>query len=341
MHSGWSIAIFFRNGCATGHRTRPFSLFYPHALSPSRPKPPIMDQDPHEDLLAVIRSHAPDPNKPASVLRREFFNFYTEVQEQEGEPPFMERVMIGESGVQGFWISVPESVPDRTVLFFHGGGFTAGSTADHLGLCTRIARAAQARVFSVDYRLAPEHVFPAAVEDAVAAYRWLLSHGYLSHRIVPVGISAGGTLVIDLLLLALDRGLLLPPGAVCMSPAVDMMFGGASVEKNRDYDWISAARLNAIRTTYLAGHDPNDPLASPAHADIRRIPRLYIQAGTHELLYDGIAAFVKKTRWAGVPVRFEVWQGMFHCWQVFANQVPEGQEAIDHVGKFVQDVLSR
>lgn len=299
-----------------------------------------MIHDPHEDLLEVIRSHAPDPTKPLSAVRGEFSAFYDEVQAEAGEPPFTERVVIG-GGVQGFWISVPQAMPDRTVLFFHGGGFTFGSTADHLGLCTRIARAARARVFSVDYRLAPEHVFPAAVEDAIAAYSWLISHGYLSHRIVPVGISTGGTLVLDLLLSARDRGMLLPPAGVCMSPAVDMLFEGASVTKNQDNDWITPARLHAIRTMYLAAHDPADPLASPIHANLGGLPRLYLQAGTHELLFDGISAFVKKARWAGVPVRFEIWQGMFHSWQVFADHVLEGKEAVDHIGKYVQNVLTR
>jgi monoterpene epsilon-lactone hydrolase len=300
-----------------------------------------MDQDPYEDLIAVIRSNAPDLAKPLSAVRREYSAFYEEMQQDAGEPQFLERVVIGDGGVQGFWISVPESVPDRTVLFFHGGGFTIGSTQDHLGLCTRIARAARARVFSVDYRLAPEHAFPAAVEDAVAAYRWLITHGYPPHRIVPVGISAGGTLVLDLLLSARDKAMPLPGAAVCMSPAVDMMFEGASLQKNMDNDSITAARLHSIRTTYLAGHDPADPLASPVHANLAGLPRLYIQAGTRELLFDGIAAFVKKARWAGVPVRFEIWQQMFHCWQVYADHVPEGGEAIAHIGAFVQDVMSR
>jgi acetyl esterase/lipase len=120
-----------------------------------------------------------------------------------------------------------------------------------------------------------------------------------------------------------------------------MMFAGESMTKNKDNDWVHAARLHAIRTAYLAGHDPADPLASPVHADLRGLPRLYIQAGTHEMLFDDISSFVKKARWAGVPVLFELWHDMFHCWQVFADHVPEGQEAIGHIGAFVQNVLSR
>jgi acetyl esterase/lipase len=299
-----------------------------------------MMPDPHEDLLAIIRSHAPEPGRPLPVVRREVAAFYEDVQDDGGELPFLERVVISE-GVQGFWISVPESAPECTVLFFHGGGFTVGSTKDHLGLIMRIARAAKARVFSIDYRLAPEHVFPSAVEDAVAAYRWLVARGFMPHRIVPVGISAGGTLVLDLLLSARDRLLPLPPAGVCMSPVTDMKFAGESVKKNQASDWLSEARLSAIRTTYLAEHDPGDPFASPVHADLRGLPRLCIQAGTHELLFSDISAFVKKARWAGVPVQFEIWQGMFHCWQVFSRQVPEGQEAVERAGAYVREVLSR
>jgi acetyl esterase/lipase len=126
-----------------------------------------------------------------------------------------------------------------------------------------------------------------------------------------------------------------------MSPVVDMLFNGESVTKNLENDWVTPARLDAIRAVYLAGHDPKDPLVSPVYAQLRGLPRLYIQAGTHELLFSDIATFVDKARWAGVPVQFELWEGMFHCWQVFARQVPEGQRAISHIGSYIQDILNR
>ncbi len=163
----------------------------------------------------------------------------------------------------------------------------------------------------------------------------------MPHRIIPVGISAGGTLVLDLLISARDRGLPLPPAGICMSPVVDMLFTGESVIKNMDNDWLTTDRLNAIRSVYLAGHDPGDYFASPVFARLSGLPRLYIQAGTHELLLSDIASFVDKARWAGVPVQFELWEGMFHCWQVFAQEVPEGQQAIDHIGAYAQDLLNR
>jgi len=243
--------------------------------------------------------------------------------------------------LKGYWCSVPESRRDRTLLFFHGGEFTAGSTEDHLGLIARLATAAHARVFSVDYRLAPEYVYPAAAQDALAAYRYLMFHDYPPHRVIPIGISAGGTLALGLLLALRDQNQPQPPATICMSPPVDMLFSGPSMIANRDKDWITPARLNAIRTVYLAGKDADDPEVSPVHANLSRLPRLYIQGGSHELLFDDISAFVKKAKWAGVVVRFEIWEGMFHCWQMFGEQVPEGQEAVEHIGAFVDEVINR
>jgi acetyl esterase/lipase len=230
---------------------------------------------------------------------------------------------------------------DRVILFFHGGWFSLGSTEDHLGLCIRLARAANVPVFSVNYRLAPEHVFPAAVEDAATSYQYLLSKGYPPHRILPVGISVGGTLVLSLLQQIRDHGRPLPLAGVCMSPVVDLLFPGESVTRNRERDWVTPSRLQSIQKIYLADHDPHDPLASPLHAGMRGLPRLYIQMGTHELLLSDIGKFVEKARWAGVPVQAELWEGMFHCWQIFAGQIPEGKEAIDQAGTFIRSILSR
>ena len=291
-----------------------------------------------QEFLDILKSYVPDPQKPVGIARQEFSEFFTEFQSDER--PAVEPVAIRDD-LRGVWCSVPGAVPDRTLLFFHGGGFTVGSTADHLGLCAELARAAQSRVFSVDYRLAPEHTFPAQVEDALAAYRYLARHGYPPHRIIPVGISAGGTLVLDLLLSLRDQHLLMPPAAVCMSPIVDLAFGGESITTNGDNDWLTAARLTAIRTLYLGGREPDDPLASPVHANLSGLPRLYIQAGTSELMYDDISAFAKKAKWAGVPVRFEIWEGMFHFWQIFGRSVPEGRAAVAHLGTFVRETFGR
>ncbi|PKL58664.1 MAG: alpha/beta hydrolase [Methanomicrobiales archaeon HGW-Methanomicrobiales-5] len=294
--------------------------------------------DPVGDLLSALKAGIPDPGKLPLRAREEFTSLYVEFQEIE--QPKLERVVIRD-GLDGFWITVPESLPERTVLFFHGGGFSVGSTRDHIGLCTNLARACHARVFSVDYRLAPEHVFPAAANDALCAYQYLLAQGIPPRYIIPVGISAGGTLVLDLLISARDAKMALPHAAVCLSPITDLQFSGESVERNSGLDWITPLRLHAIRSVYLAGKDQKDPLASPVQAALNGLPRLYIQIGTHELLLSDVAAFVQKARWAGSPVQLELWEGMFHCWQVFARDIPEAKRAIEHIGSFVQDALNR
>jgi Esterase/lipase len=291
------------------------------------------------DFLDILKSYVPETGRPVGTLREEFSEFFAEFQSEER--PSVEPVLIRE-GLRGVWCTVPESQPDRTLLFFHGGEFSMGSTADHLGFCAELARAGQARLFSVDYRLAPEQAFPAQAEDALAAYRYLLSHGNLPHRIIPVGISAGATLVLDLLLMLRDQHLPMPPAAVCMSPIVDMKFGGESVVANQNTDWMTPARLAALREAYLGGHaPPDDPLASPVNAQLSGLPPLYLQTGTGELLYDDISAFAKKIKWAGVPVRFEIWEGMFHYWQIFGRQIPEARGAVSHIGAFVRDIFDR
>lgn len=289
------------------------------------------------DILTIIRSFVPDQKKPVAAARHDFSAFYHEFQGDLPEDIRQDRFAIRED-LTGYWISVPESKSDRVILFFHSGGFTAGSTSDHLGFCARIARAAKAGVFSVDYRLAPEYVFPAAVQDAMDAYRYLLDNGINAHRIIPAGIAAGGNLVLALLLGLRDEGRVLPPAGICFSPIVDLFFTGESIKSNSDKDWLTPARLAAIRANYLAAHDPADPMASPTYARLRGLPRLYIQAGSHEILFDSITAFVDKARWAGVPVQYEIWEGMFHCWQLFAEQIPEGGDAIAHIGPFAGSV---
>ncbi len=301
-----------------------------------------MIPEPPEDFFETLRSHAPDPGAPLATVRRNLSAFYAGLEEETvmKSGHHIEGVAIRD-GLRGTWISVPESCTDRVVLFFHGGCFSTGSTDSYLGFCIRLAAATRARVFSVDYRLSPESIFPAPVEDAIAAYRYLLAREWHPHQIIPAGMAAGGTLVVDLLLYARDQHIPLPLAGVCMSPLTDMLFEGESVTRNRERDWITREQLDAIRTVYLAGHDPKDPIASPVYARLGGLPRLYVQAGTHELLVSDIGAFVDRARWAGVPVQAELWEGMYHGWQLFAAQVPEGQEAIAQAGAFICDVLSR
>lgn len=295
-----------------------------------------------DELLTLLKDNVPDSNLPTPTLRQSYSDLYKEMQVQAlaGGDHQVESVPLP-NGVTGYWVTLPDVYTDRVILFFHGGGFTLGSTDDHLGLCVRLAKASQAKIFSVDYRLAPEHTFPAPVEDALAAYRYLTTKGYQPHHILPVGICAGGNIVLAMLLSLRDERIPLPLAGVCISPLVDLLFPGESVRKNQGRDWMTETRLKSIRTLYLAGHDPDNPLASPVHARLAGLPRLYLQIGTHELLLSDVGKFVDKARWAGVPVQVELWEGMFHCWPLFADEIPEGQEAVDHIGAFAQDILGR
>ena len=176
-------------------------------------------------------------------------------------------------------ISGMEDENQRTILYLHGGGYCTCSARTHRFIVAILCRAARARAIILDYRLAPEHPFPAAVEDCLAAYCHLLGEGYAPERVVPVGISAGGTLVLSTLLAAQELGLPMPAAAVLLSPAVDMLFLGESVLLNRETDWLAPERFRAMQEDYLAGHDPGDPLASPLYADLSGLPPLLVQAG--------------------------------------------------------------
>lgn len=296
-----------------------------------------------DDFFATVRANAPDSTLPTPTLRQNVSEFLVEMQAEglKGGDHAVEKVALPD-GVTGYWISVPEARKDRVILFFHGGEFTLGSTDDHLGFCVRLARASMTRIFSVDYRLSPEHPYPAPVADAVAAFRYLAGRGYHPHHILPAGISAGGNLVLALLLSLRDKGSPLPLAAASISPITDILFPGESVEKNRERDWLTPARLRGIRTVYLTGGiDPALPLVSPVHANLRNLPRLYVQAGTHEILLSDIGRFVEKARWAGVPVQVELYEGMFHAWHLFSDDIPEGEEAIGHLGTFALSILDR
>jgi monoterpene epsilon-lactone hydrolase len=284
-------------------------------------------------LLDILRASTPGKDIPMETLRKNFSSFYLGHQHERHLSIRPDSIR---ADLPATWISMPEVDAVKVLLFFHGGGFTLGSTADHIGLCSRLVEAAGIQLFGIDYRLAPEYHFPDPVEDAVDAYLFLLGKGFAPSSVVPVGISAGGTLALSLLIACRDRNIPLPSCAVCMSPAVNMLFEGCSVPENCSTDWITQQRLDSIRTNYLHGADPRQPLASPLFADLHGLPRMMIQAGGGELLRDDIIMFVEKALNAGVLVDFELREGMFHCWQVFADELKEGEDAVISIGRYIR-----
>ncbi len=242
-------------------------------------------------------------------------------------------------GVPGEWIAASNAEAERTVYYLHGGGYTIGSIKSHREMVSRISRATAARALLVEYRLAPENRFPAAVEDALTGYRWLISNGADPARTVIAGDSAGGGLTVATLVALRDAGDPLPAAAVCLSPWADMEGLGESMKTRADRDpWIEPDLILQGAEVYLGeGGDPRNPLASPLHADLTGLPPLLVQVGDSEVLLDDSTRLAERAKAAGVDVTLEVWDEMVHVFQAFAFMLPEGQQAIDRIGEFIRE----
>src|SRR5215510_2918465 len=245
---------------------------------------------------------------------------------------------VDAGGVPAEWIVAPGAADDRFLLYLHGGGYVMGSINTHREMVSRISRAAGVRALALDYRLAPESPFPAAVDDATAAYRWLLAQGAKPARTVIAGDSAGGGLTLATLVAIRDAKLPVPAAGVCLSPWADMEGVGASMtSKVKEDPIVQKEMLLGMAKLYLGGADPKTPLAAPLHADLRGLPPLLIQVGSSETLLDDSTRVAERAKAAGVKVDLEVWSEMIHVWQLFAPILPEGQEAIEKIGKFIRE----
>ena len=241
------------------------------------------------------------------------------------------------NGVAAEWVSTPDVDPARVVLYLHGGAYVLGSVNTHRDLAGRMSRASGARVLNVDYRLAPEHPHPAAVDDATAAYRWLLDAGHDPAGLAVAGDSAGGGLTLATLVALRDADAPLPAAGVCLSPWVDLEGIGASMESCAHLDpMVQREHLVRMARLYLAEHDPRTPLAAPLYADLSGLPPLLIQVGTAETLLDDATRIAERARKAGVEVTLEVWDDMIHVFQAFAPLLREGQQAIDAIGAYLR-----
>ena len=244
---------------------------------------------------------------------------------------------LNAGGVKAEWVTAPGADPGRAVLYLHGGGYVIGSINTHRDLASRISRAAKARVLLIDYRLAPEHPFPAAVEDSVAAYRSMLASGLKASRIAVAGDSAGGGLTVATLVAIRDARLASPGAGVCLSPWTDLEGLGDSMKTKAPVDpMVQKDALVEMARHYLAGKDPRTPLAAPLYADLAGLPPLLIQVGTAETLLDDSTRLAERARKAGVKVALEPWENMIHVFQVFAPMLEEAQQAIDKIGEFVR-----
>jgi len=241
------------------------------------------------------------------------------------------------------WFVPADVVEGRVVLFLHGGGYMMCSSLTHAKLTAAIAVAARCRVLSIDYRLAPEHRYPAALTDALVAYRWLLAEGYAPDRIAVSGDSAGGGLALGVLLAARAEGLAQPAAAVVLSPMTDLECLSDSMTTHADRDLqITADFLRHGGRTYVGRDgDLRDPLVSPVHAEYRGIAPIYLQVGGHEVLLDDSIRVATAAAHAGVDVRLDVFPEMQHVHQIAVGQLPEADDAVGRIGAYLQDRFVR
>ena len=285
-----------------------------------------------DDLMHLLEV-LPESNDTSFESRR------INLEEKLAQLPMVEGV-IGEpvrmDHINAQWLLPAEISSDLVVLFLHGGGYCLGSNLTHQSMVSYIANGLQAKALMIEYRLAPENPFPAALEDAVKAYQWLLSQGYLPERLIIAGDSAGGGLTLATMMHLRDKDITLPAAGVCLSPWADLSASGDSYRTKAEEDPIvQQAPILELAEAYLAGEDPKTPLASPVFGDLTGLPPLLIQVGSSEVLLDDSRRLAANAKTAGVEVSLEVWDQMVHVWQLFSAILPEGREAIEEVVRFI------
>lgn len=242
-------------------------------------------------------------------------------------------------GVKCEKISCGEISDAKLIVHFHGGGYNAGSCLTHRDFAARLSSAAHAPVLVPEYRLAPEAPYPAAVEDAVHVYQWLLKSGVAPTRIIVLGDSAGGGLAAALLLALKEKGEPLPLGGVLISAWLDLSLSGQSYDTRTEVERLTSREdLADAAQLYIGEHDPREPLISPLFGDLAGLPPLLIQAGDYEVLLSDSLGFTEKTVAVGCQVELQVWEGMWHVWHGWAADLPEARQAIAEVGRFVSEL---
>lgn len=246
----------------------------------------------------------------------------------------VEKITIEE--IPGEWLTPPNAVEGRVLYYLHGGAYCAGSCNSHRNLVAKLARSCGARALVIEYRLAPEHPFPAALEDAVTAYKWLTETGTCPDNIVIGGDSAGGGLAVATLISLRDEGIQLPKAAFLLSPWTDMEGTGDSVRSRAEFEpWLNPDSIGDTARLYIGDLDPRHPLVSPIYAELHDLPPTLVHVGHDEILLDDSTRLVERLRNAGVEAELKIWEGMWHVFHSFAPAVPEANAAIEEIGEYV------
>jgi acetyl esterase/lipase len=288
--------------------------------------------------IVALREKLAQRVRPTDIAeRRKGYDAYATTY-----PPAPDIVVepVTANGVPAEWTTSPDVDRSCAVLYLHGGGYVIGSLDSHRHLAAEVGRAAGARCLAVHYRLAPEHPFPAAVDDALAGYRYLLDAGFAPGRIGIAGDSAGGGLVVALLLAIRDAGLDQPAAGWCLSPWVDMEGIGASMTgKAAEDPTVQKEPLLEMAAHYLSGADPRSPLAAPLYADLRGLAPLFIQVGAVETLLDDAVRLAGVAGAAHVPTTLEIWPEMVHVWHMYHPDLAAGRRAIEAGGRFLRGAM--
>jgi epsilon-lactone hydrolase len=285
--------------------------------------------------IEVVRAHLAKLPPADSLTIAERRAQYERAEKVFPIPPEVKVERVTAPVAPAEWLRPPSAGAGRVVLYLHGGGYVIGSPRSHRHLAAAIAGAAGASALSLDYRRAPEDPFPAAVDDAVACYRWLLEQGIAPGRIVIAGDSARGGLTVATLVALRDARVPLPAGGVCISPWVDLTLSGGSYETKAAADPIvRRPGIEEMARAYLGKTDPRTPLASPLFGDLRGLPPLLIHVGTEEVLLDDAVQLADRAKAAGVAATLEVWDRMIHVWHWFLPMLEEADTAIQGIGRF-------
>jgi monoterpene epsilon-lactone hydrolase len=293
----------------------------------------VTDTDPLQDALSWQRRLGEANAGAAGIEDVRAINDRF-MAERAGELPGDVQVEpVDAGGIPAEWVSIEGAEGGPVVFFCHGGGYMLGAASENRTWAGRLARAVGGRVLGFDYRLAPEHAYPAQQEDACTAYRWLLAQGQDPAEVAFVGESAGGGLVVSTLIALRDAGDPLPAAAVVTSPLVDFTLSSGSLDTNVDTDaFVTREVLTMMMDAFLQGQDAHE--ASPMFRDLSGLPPLLAQVGTGETSYDDSARLVEAAKHAGVDATLEPWEGMFHLWHGFAD-LPQAKQATDRIGEFI------
>lgn len=288
--------------------------------------------------IDVVRAHLAKLPPSDSLTTAERRAQYERAEKVFPTPPEVKVERVSAPAAPAEWLRPPGAVAGRVVLYLHGGGYVIGSPRSHRHLAAAIASAAAASALLLDYRLAPEHPYPAAVDDATAAYRWLLDQGIAPEHVVIAGDSAGGGLTVATLLALREARVPLPAGGVCISPWVDLTCSGESYRTKAGVDPIvQQAGVAEMAQAYLGTASPRTPLASPLFADLRGLPPLLIHVGSDEVLLDDAVQLAARAKAAGVETTIEVWERMIHVWHWFLPMLDEAHAAVETIGRFTRD----